>query len=249
MTAINQNFSMFAGNTKQIIVSVDDAENLTGATIEFNARRDENSPIVIRKTDILVEDNTLTIILNPNDTKNLTGTYDYWCDLTDEYGDVTTLFVGTITLNRGGGGILAQQVFITAMNLMDEESEDGTFEGYPDEYKKKAWPLLTMLQAELTPASKVPSLIVDENGTFSLDDRTVLTALPYGLAAQLLLNEDQNRAAYFNNRYDELKRKRPAVIGKIQDVYGITPGQAEAPTVLTTTADTQNGDVIDGGEW
>jgi hypothetical protein len=248
MTAINQNFSMFAGNTKHIIVSVDDATSLIGATIEFNARRNENSPIVLRKTDILVEDNMLTIILNPNDTKNLTGTYDYWCDLTDEYGDVTTLFAGTITLNRGGGGIIAQQVFITTMNLMDEESEDGTFDGYPDEYKNKAWSLLTMLQAELTPASKTPSLIVDENGTFSLDDRTVLTALPYGLAAHLLMNEDQNRAAYFNNRFDELKRKRPAVIGKIQDVYGVVPS-VEATTVITTTADINNGDVIDGGEW
>jgi hypothetical protein len=39
------------------------------------------------------------------------------------------------------------------MNLMDEESEDGTYTGYPDEYKKKAWSILTLLQAELLPAS------------------------------------------------------------------------------------------------
>jgi hypothetical protein len=49
--------------------------------------------------------------------------------------------------------ITAQAVFITAMNLMDEDSEDGTFAGYSDDYKKKAWPILTLLQAELVPAS------------------------------------------------------------------------------------------------
>lgn len=247
MTAINQNFSMFAGNTKNIIVTVDDATNLEQAKIEFNIRKDDFSPIVVQKTDVLISDDTLTITLNPNDTQNLKGTYEYECKLTDDYGNVTTLFVGSITFNKGGGGILSEQVFIAAMDLMDEESDDGTFEGYPDEYKKKSWSILTMLQAELTPASKSPSVITDENGTFSLDDRTVLSTLPYGLAAHLLLNEDQNRAAYFNNRYDELKRKRPAVISKIKDVYGIVPSRVEAPTYIT--ANTLDEGTFDGGEF
>jgi hypothetical protein len=145
--------------------------------------------------------------------------------------------------------ITAQDTFITAMNLMDEETEDGTYTGYPDEYKKKAWSILTLLQAELTPASTTPTSIINQDSVFSLDDRTSLTILPYGLAAQLLLNEDQNRAAYFNNRYDELKRKRPAIITKIKDVYGIAPSEEdEAPTTPTepaTTPDTEP----DGGSF
>jgi hypothetical protein len=92
--------------------------------------------------------------------------------------------------------ITAQDTFVTAMNLMDEESEDGTYTGYPDEYKKKAWSILTLLQAELLPASASPSVITDNTSVFQVDDRTSLTVLPYGLAAQLLLNEDQNRAAF-----------------------------------------------------
>jgi hypothetical protein len=128
--------------------------------------------------------------------------------------------------------ITAQDVFITAMSLMDEESEDGAYTGYPDEYKKKAWPILTLLQAELLPASASPSVITDNTSIFQVDDRTGLMVLPYGLAAHLLLNEDQNRAAYFNNRYDELKRKKKAVITKIVDVYGIAP-QEESPTTTT----------------
>jgi hypothetical protein len=136
--------------------------------------------------------------------------------------------------------INAQEVFITTMNLMDEETEDGTYTGYPDEYKKKAWPILTLLQAELTPASGSTTSIVNESSVFQVDDRTALTVLPYGLAAHLLMNEDQSRAAFFNARYDELKRKRPAVISKIVDVYAVTE-EAQQPATDVR--------VIDGGDF
>jgi lysophospholipase L1-like esterase len=145
----------------------------------------------------------------------------------------------------GDSMITAQDVFITAMSLMDEESEDGAYTGYPDEYKKKAWPILTLLQAELLPASASPSVITDNTSIFQVDDRTGLMVLPYGLAAHLLLNEDQNRAAYFNNRYDELKRKKKAVITKIKDVYGIAPSEEETPATPTPTEETPT----DGGDF
>jgi hypothetical protein len=147
--------------------------------------------------------------------------------------------------------ITAQDVFITTMNLLDEDSEDGTYTGYPEEYKKKAWSILTLLQAELLPASATPSVITDNTSVFQVDDRTGLTILPYGLAAHLLLNEDQNRAAYFNNRYDELKRKRPALMTKIKDVYGVVPSEEDTPTEPTT--DDQfiydGTTIIDGGRF
>jgi hypothetical protein len=78
--------------------------------------------------------------------------------------------------------------------------------------------------------------------------------LPYGLAAHLLINEDQNRAAFFNARYDELKRKRPANIVAIKDVYGIA-GEQEEETPSTVN-DTEGGSFLtpgagtyDGGEF
>jgi hypothetical protein len=148
--------------------------------------------------------------------------------------------------------ITAQDVFITTMNLLDEDTEDGTYDGYPDEYKKRSWSALTLLQAELTPASVTPTVIKDNTSIFSLDDRTCLMVLPYGLAAQLLLNEDQNRAAFFNNRYDELKRKRPAVITKIKDVYGIVPEEEETTDTnedVSRSFDYDTADVWDGGEF
>jgi hypothetical protein len=120
--------------------------------------------------------------------------------------------------------VIAQDVFTITMNIMDEISQDGTYTGYPIEYKNKAWPILTLLQSELLPASAIPLSVTSESTVFQIDDRSAITILPYGLAAHLLLTEDQNRASYFNSRYDELKRKRPATIQSITDVYLVDDG-------------------------
>lgn len=150
--------------------------------------------------------------------------------------------------------VIAQDVFIMAMNLMDEESQDGTFEGYPDEYKKKSWSILTTLQAELLPPSVAPLAITNALNVMQTDNRTTVTTLPYGLAAHLLMEEDQNRAAFFNARYDELKRKRPASITRIKDVYGLTPNEETEtpPTVVDRDGgsffDSDSGE-YDGGEF
>jgi hypothetical protein len=135
--------------------------------------------------------------------------------------------------------VIAQDVFTISMNLMEEESETGAFDGYPVEYKNRAWPILTVLQAELLPPSVDPLAVTSDSTVFQVDDRSAITILPYGLAAHLLMNEDQNKAAFFNARYDELKRKRPAVISKIVDVY--------APSEETESEN--NDSVIDGGEF
>jgi hypothetical protein len=121
-----------------------------------------------------------------------------------------------------GEKMIAQDVFMIAMNLMDEISSDGTFAGYDDDYKKKAWPILTVLQTELLPLSTAPVTITDENSTLLVDDRTGLTVLPYGLAAHLLLNGNVQSASFFNDRYEELKRRKKATIASITDVYGVT---------------------------
>lgn len=211
-----QNFSMVAGDSKIINATVEGV-TLSGSAIEFRVIK--NGVVVLSKQDITVAGSTLTITLIPTDTQNLSGEYEQDIIVTDLFGNVTTVISGMFSFTKGGR-LTAQQVFITAMNLMDEESTDGTFTGYPEEYRNKAWNLLSMLQAELTPSSVIPALITDENSTFYLDDRAVISVLPYGLAAHLLINEDQNRASFYNARYDELKRKRPATIKAITDVYG-----------------------------
>lgn len=150
--------------------------------------------------------------------------------------------------------VIAQDVFMITMSLMDEESQDGTFSGYPDEYKKKAWNILTMLQVELLPPNVIPMAIMNENNVIQMDDRTAATALPYGLAAHLIMDEDQQKAAFFNARYDELKRKRPATIGMIKDVYGVAGIQEDVTNPTTPDRDggtftDDNSGVYDGGEF
>lgn len=233
-----QNFSMTSGTSKTIQATVD---NLQWGNITLLIKK--NDTVVLSKTDIPTTANTLTITLDPADTQGLQGDYDYEITLTDDWGNVTNLFEGTISF-RKSDGVIAQQVFIAAMNLMDAITQDGTFTGYPDDYKRKAWSILTMLQSELTPASVTPSSITDENSIFYVDDRTALMILPYGLAAHLLLTEDMNRASFFNNRYDELKRKRSAQIVPITDVLGVAgyapPRIDNTPVILSNN---------DGGEW
>jgi hypothetical protein len=150
--------------------------------------------------------------------------------------------------------VIAQDVFTMAMNLMDEESEDGTYAGYPEEYKNKAWSILSLLQAELLPVTVAPLAVTNELSVMQIDDRTSVTVLPYGLAAHLLMTEDHTRAAFFNARYDKLKRKQPATITTIKDVYGIAPKQADkTPGTVTdyeggSFLDPKSG-TYDGGEF
>jgi hypothetical protein len=117
--------------------------------------------------------------------------------------------------------MIAQDIFIMAMNLMDEVSSDGTYEGYDNDYKKKSWPILTLLQAELLNIDTAPTMITDSSNTLLLDDRTCLTVLPYGLAAHLLLSEDEAKASFFNARYDELKGSVPSSITSVQIDYSV----------------------------
>lgn len=111
-------------------------------------------------------------------------------------------------------------VYALAMKLMGEESEDGTNEGYTDEYLDKAYGILTVLQAELLPSAD--QIITDSEDVLQVSDRVARMVLPYGLAAHLLMEEDQNRAAFFNARYDELKKKIPSSSIAITDVYNVT---------------------------
>jgi hypothetical protein len=111
-----------------------------------------------------------------------------------------------------------KDIFSAAMVLMEQESDDGTYDGYPADLKKKAWPILNILQLELM--STIPTIpITDENSPIQADERVSIMALPNGLAAHLLTTTDPNRASFYNARFDELKAKRPATTQTMTDTY------------------------------
>lgn len=103
MTKQNQDFSMYAGNSKFIRFRVDGAQDLTGASFRWIVRGSGGTEAVLDKTSgdgITVEGGEAQIKLTPADTKNLVGRYYHECAMTDESGNVSTIFIGNVTFNK-----------------------------------------------------------------------------------------------------------------------------------------------------
>ncbi len=121
--------------------------------------------------------------------------------------------------------VTGEQVYKTALVYIDEVTDSGEIMAdNPNYYKSKALTILTALQAELLPKSITPTVLTDLSQGLLVSDRLALTALPYGLAAHLLLQEDAVSSGYFNNRYDELKVKKQAESQPIDDKYSVLGG-------------------------
>lgn len=107
MTAINQNFEMYAGDTKNIIIAVTDASgmalDLTAATVRWILKPPQpNAAIAISKSspEIAIDIDRITIKLLPKDTETLFGNFYHEAELTDQIGNVSTIMVGTAKINR-----------------------------------------------------------------------------------------------------------------------------------------------------
>lgn len=137
----------------------------------------------------------------------------------------------------------AQQVFDTAMGLMDEVSSTGlTDTSDTAEYKNRTLFILNALQGELYQFSDTRATATDEEGdpaggtrpvsavltamtdSVDLDDFLARSVMPYGLAAHLLAAEEPASASFFQQRYEELLQKYgravPAVSQAVEDLYG-----------------------------
>lgn len=130
----------------------------------------------------------------------------------------------------------AQDVFDTAMGLMDEVKEDGGTDSQDNkEYKRRSLFILNSLSGELFPYSaafgpelegKRPAcpVIEDLQQELGLDDYICRSLLPYGLAAHLLLDENPSAAGFFQQRYEELRRGLSQGLftqsEDIRDIYG-----------------------------
>ena len=132
----------------------------------------------------------------------------------------------------------AQRVFDLAMGLMDEvnETSGGTDDADTREYKVRTLLILNALRGELFPYSdtyaaeepgKRPILAVIQSfdQVIGMDDYICQSVLPYGLAAQLLLDEHPDSASFFQQRYEEMRmnlaKGLPQQSESISDVYGI----------------------------
>lgn len=122
--------------------------------------------------------------------------------------------------------VTGEQVFIMAIKLLDGIERDGNInESKIVTYRSKAPDMITLLQGELLPSDNTAVIdYTDLNTPLSITDKQALYVLPYGLAAELIISEDDDAdmGSYFSARYQELKRKYPAParITKITNVYG-----------------------------
>ncbi len=112
----------------------------------------------------------------------------------------------------------AQWVFEKAMSIADQLSDTGQFDNeYNVDLKARALPILNVLRFECAMASGeftsrlrpgkhfVPNEITSwEAKLDGIDDAVAQGAMPYGLAAHLMLDEDPDMASFCNQRYEEM---------------------------------------------
>lgn len=131
----------------------------------------------------------------------------------------------------------ALEIFNRAIKMMDEQSDSGAAVwGDTAEYQNRAIELLNALINECYPYSDtyvvavpgkrpVCAPIEKLDDDVALDDGIAGTVLPYGLAAELIKNDDPALGNYFLHRYQELlarfSKTIPAVWDTIEDVYGV----------------------------
>lgn len=114
----------------------------------------------------------------------------------------------------------ANKVFDIAIHLMDEQFEKTGATRTVDtkEYEFRTLSILNTLRHELYPYSDtyeggtggkrhICPEITSFDQPIDLDDAIAQGVMPYGLAAHLLLGENDTMAAFFNQRYAELMYK------------------------------------------
>lgn len=123
-----------------------------------------------------------------------------------------------------------QEVFNLTMALIDEVTDSGAIsDANTRGYKAKTPAILTILQVELSRKEGIdtPNIITDISLPLDVSDYAARLVLPYGLATHLMLDENPDTAAFFNQKYEEMKRKIPTSFVPITDVYGVRCAEDE----------------------
>lgn len=125
--------------------------------------------------------------------------------------------------------VTVSDVFNAAMGIMDELSTDGqpqTTDTKEYEYRTPA--IINMMVSELKllmgdtsdwlAVEGIDDIVPGVNTTYALG------AMPYGLAANLLIDENPSSASFFEQRYEEMRNlyisRQAATIGQIENMYG-----------------------------
>ena len=123
-------------------------------------------------------------------------------------------------------------VFDAAMAIMDELGQTGQAQtSDTQEYEYRTPAIINMLVGELhmllgNRDNWLPVTSLDDMVP-TADTNYALSALPYGLAANLLIDENPTAASFYQQRYEELRAyylaRQQADVGDITDLYGGIP--------------------------
>lgn len=105
-----QNFSMIAGDTRTLVVTVKDpdgdAVSITSATIKWHAARTSSRTAAITKTTggsgIAITDGAggiFTVTLDADDTEDLVGNFMHEAEITFADSSISTVLQGTMKIN------------------------------------------------------------------------------------------------------------------------------------------------------
>ena len=102
MPAVDQDFTIYAGNDVALTVTLDgDADSLTGAEIRWWVAPTKWSPAIIRLSsdDEQIEvDTSFAITLTAADTDGKPGIYYHEAEIIDSQGRVSTILTGSMTI-------------------------------------------------------------------------------------------------------------------------------------------------------
>ena len=130
---------------------------------------------------------------------------------------------------------MVEDVFNAAMAIMDELNDSGEAQTTDtQEYKNRTLPIMNVLISECYPYSDSKDMTKPDSAwravtefddyLYKIDDTIALGIMPYGLAANLLVDENPSAAGFYQARYEELLRGKArrvrASVEDIEDIYG-----------------------------
>lgn len=112
MTKLQQDFTIWSGDNKTLTCTVTDATtgasvNLTGASVAWVLANSPTSGSILRlSTDdfVTVSGCTFSVALAASHTAGLSGQYYHEGQIRESTGNVSTVTVGTVTINQDVAG-------------------------------------------------------------------------------------------------------------------------------------------------
>ena len=101
MAKEHQNDAIWAGDDVEITFTVEDMDYLIGATIRWQLSENVNGEVKVEKSTsdgISVDGDEFIVIVNADDTKNLSGVYFHEAEIVDSEGRYSTVAQGHLEI-------------------------------------------------------------------------------------------------------------------------------------------------------